>query len=179
MIYALHELQHAATAPPALLGGNQPAALHQPPSPRLSAQQQPRCRRFRVAGPRRAAATKAEFGLDHTVIDGEAVAVSEEIVAERPFAGCCAKRATPINHPKVLLVAPLSGHHATLLRDTVRTILARPTSISPTGSTHAWYRWPRAISISRTTWPTYGSSCAAGFDLSRDFSLPADFVPVL
>ena len=41
----------------------------------------------------------------------------------------------------MLVVAPLSGHHATLLRDTVRDAAAATTrSTSPTGSTRAWCR---------------------------------------
>lgn len=67
---------------------------------------------------------KPSFGLAHTLIDGREVAVSEQIVAEKPF--CQLRhfqRATPHNDPRVLLVAPMSGHHATLLRDTVRALL--------------------------------------------------------
>jgi len=39
--------------------------------------------------------------------------------------------------PKVLVVAPLSGHHATLLRDTVRTLLRDHDVYITTGSTRA------------------------------------------
>ena len=68
--------------------------------------------------------------------------------------------------PVVLVVAPLSGHHATLLRDTVRTLLsahdvyATTRSTSPTGSTRAWCRWPKARSRWTPTWVTCASSCA-------------------
>ena len=52
--------------------------------------------------------------------------VREETVLERPF--CRLLRFTPLSvasgvRPRVLVVAPLSGHHATLLRDTVRSLL--------------------------------------------------------
>ena len=40
----------------------------------------------------------------------------------------------------MLVVAPMSGHFATLLRDTVRTLLATTTSTSPTGTTCATSR---------------------------------------
>jgi poly(3-hydroxybutyrate) depolymerase len=46
-----------------------------------------------------------------------------EVVLERPFCRLVHfKQATP-KDKKVLVVAPLSGHHATLLRDTVRSLL--------------------------------------------------------
>jgi len=45
-------------------------------------------------------------------------------VLEKPFCRLLRfERATPCTHPVVLVVAPLSGHHATLLRDTVRSML--------------------------------------------------------
>ena len=45
-------------------------------------------------------------------------------MAEKPFCRLLRfRRETTLDHPKVLLVAPLSGHHATLLRDTVRAML--------------------------------------------------------
>lgn len=50
-----------------------------------------------------------------------------EVALEKPFCRLLHFRpATPRARevPKVLVVAPLSGHHATLLRDTVRTLLA-------------------------------------------------------
>ena len=47
-----------------------------------------------------------------------------EVVQAKPFCHLTHfKKQTP-GGPKVLLVAPLSGHHATLLRDTVRSLLA-------------------------------------------------------
>jgi poly(3-hydroxybutyrate) depolymerase len=67
---------------------------------------------------------KPEFGLNATVVDGVSVAISEQVVLEKPF--CELRRFvrdTKRVDPKVLLVAPLSGHYATLLRDTVRALL--------------------------------------------------------
>jgi poly(3-hydroxybutyrate) depolymerase len=64
------------------------------------------------------------FGIGETVLDGERVAVTEQAVARTPFATLLrfAKAAAP-EQPKVLLVAPMSGHFATLLRATVVTML--------------------------------------------------------
>lgn len=67
---------------------------------------------------------KPEFGLHETVIAGKAVAVSEEIIAHKDFGDLLHfKRDCKRNDPKVLLVAPLSGHYATLLRGTVAGLL--------------------------------------------------------
>ena len=75
---------------------------------------------------------KPEFGIKSVQVDGVDVAVQEQIVIEKPFCRLIRfKRYTddPValadmkTHPIVLLVAPLSAHHSTLLRDTVRSLL--------------------------------------------------------
>lgn len=67
---------------------------------------------------------KPIFGLRTTRIGGESVAVEEEIVLTKPFCRLLHfKRATENADPRVLLVAPMSGHHATLLRGTVEAML--------------------------------------------------------
>lgn len=64
------------------------------------------------------------WAIDSIVVDGETLAVDEEAVHSTPFA-TLTRFSTPrsASQPKVLLVAPMSGHFATLLRDTVRTML--------------------------------------------------------
>jgi len=67
---------------------------------------------------------KPEFGHRTTRIDGKDVAVTERIVARRPF--CQLKqfaRDARRDDPRLLMVAPLSGHYATLLRGTVEAML--------------------------------------------------------
>jgi poly(3-hydroxybutyrate) depolymerase len=67
---------------------------------------------------------KPSFGLNITKIGGEAVAITEEIIASKPFCNLLHfKRETETNDPKMLIVAPISGHHATLLRGTVEALL--------------------------------------------------------
>jgi poly(3-hydroxybutyrate) depolymerase len=65
--------------------------------------------------------------IDSVEVGGLAVAVREEVVLRTPFATLLRfrKAHTPGSapQPKVLIVAPMSGHFATLLRDTVRTVL--------------------------------------------------------
>ncbi len=73
---------------------------------------------------------KPAFGLEETTLDGPTgavVPVREKVVASKPFCRLLHfERELPAGRardPKVLVVAPLSGHHATLLRDTVRQLL--------------------------------------------------------
>jgi poly(3-hydroxybutyrate) depolymerase len=64
------------------------------------------------------------FGIVSTQIDGQEVPVREEVILATPF-GTLLRFAkdVPARQPKVLLVAPMSGHFATLLRATVVTML--------------------------------------------------------
>lgn len=67
---------------------------------------------------------RPEFGLPVTHIDGHAVEVIEEDVIQKPFCNLLHfKRRIKRNDPKVLIVAPISGHFATLLRGTVEALL--------------------------------------------------------
>src|SRR5215207_10198212 len=66
---------------------------------------------------------KPAFGLDHTIVGGQRVAVTERVVWERPFGRVIsfdrALTGEQPRQPKLLMVAPMSGHYATLLRGTV------------------------------------------------------------
>ena len=75
---------------------------------------------------------KPEFGIPSVDIHGSEVAVREVIEVDKPFCDLlhfktfCDNAATLKTLealPAVLIVAPLSGHYATLLRDTVKTML--------------------------------------------------------
>ncbi len=70
---------------------------------------------------------KPIFGLDTTVVDGVTHDVLEEVVWARPFCSLLHfVRPTVPDHerqPKLLIVAPMSGHYATLLRGTVEAFL--------------------------------------------------------
>ncbi|MBZ3693871.1 polyhydroxyalkanoate depolymerase [Phyllobacterium calauticae] len=70
---------------------------------------------------------KPVFNLPTTVVDGEEVEIREKIVWSKPFCNVIhfkralsSKRAAD---PKILVVAPMSGHYATLLRGTVEALL--------------------------------------------------------
>jgi poly(3-hydroxybutyrate) depolymerase len=75
---------------------------------------------------------KPEFGLRTIDVDGVEVAIHERVEVNKPF--CELRRFKRFTddlatldkikgQPAVLIVAPLSGHYATLLRDTVKTML--------------------------------------------------------
>jgi poly(3-hydroxybutyrate) depolymerase len=75
---------------------------------------------------------KPEFGIRTVDVEGVAVAIHERVEITKPF--CELRRFKRFSddpatldrlkgHPAVLVVAPLSGHYATLLRDTVHTML--------------------------------------------------------
>ncbi|HEX6705919.1 MAG TPA: polyhydroxyalkanoate depolymerase [Albitalea sp.] len=65
------------------------------------------------------------WGIAEAMVDGVPVAVAEEEVRVTPFGTLRRfRKRTAAPGPRVLLVAPMSGHFATLLRDTARTMLA-------------------------------------------------------
>ncbi|UDL87394.1 polyhydroxyalkanoate depolymerase [Mesorhizobium sp. PAMC28654] len=71
--------------------------------------------------------SKPSFGLTQTVVDWKSVDVTEKTVWSRPFCNVVRfERSIPEGHrpdPKLLIVAPMSGHYATLLRGTVEAML--------------------------------------------------------
>ena len=67
---------------------------------------------------------KPGFELYETVVDGETVRVTEAIEARKPFGQLKHfKHKGAKDAPKLLIVAPMSGHYATLLRGTVERML--------------------------------------------------------
>jgi poly(3-hydroxybutyrate) depolymerase len=76
---------------------------------------------------------KPAFGIQTVPVDGDDVVIHESVEIDKPF--CELRRFKRFSddpstlakmkaQPPVLVVAPLSGHYATLLRDTVRSLLA-------------------------------------------------------
>jgi len=68
---------------------------------------------------------RPHFGITETTSGNATVKVREEAVLSLPFGDLLhfAKDEVLVPQPKILVVAPLSGHFATLLRDTVATLL--------------------------------------------------------
>ena len=127
MLYAIHEMQHAMLAPWVNLAEASMRLYTNPLSPFS----------YFPVSPRMAAGSelmlrltqrykKPLWQIEDVLLGGKTVAVSAVPVLEKPFCHLIHfQRAlkTRRQDPKILLVAPLSGHHATLLRDTVRTML--------------------------------------------------------
>ena len=68
--------------------------------------------------------TRPPYGIDKVKVGNREVAVTEEAVMSTPFGTLLRfKKDVEMAQPRVLVVAPLSGHFATLLRSLVKTML--------------------------------------------------------
>jgi len=125
MLYAFHEMQKSLGAPMRFMAemgmtwaqsdGNPWKDL--PPNDFLAASSELTIRLTKEY-------PKLPFGIHTISVDGHTHAIEETVVAEKPF--CQLRRFSKVGasgEPRILLVAPLSGHHATLLRDTVRSLV--------------------------------------------------------
>ena len=134
MLYQLYETQRALMAPFSEFASataklyNHPLSpfTHTPMAQRVSAG-------FDLVHRLAKEYEKPQFDIRSATVDGVQVAVQEQVAIEKPFCRLLRfKRFTdnPIalgdmkNQPVVLIVAPLSGHHSTLLRDTVKSLLS-------------------------------------------------------
>jgi len=127
MLYQLHEFNHAAIAPMRMVAQTMGAVLSNPFLP-VSYTNTARTIAASAAVFERLTRhyPKPDFGLPTTTVDGREVAVTEEISLSLPFCDLIHFKREGVpegTHPKMLLVAPLSGHYATLLRGTVEGLL--------------------------------------------------------
>lgn len=125
MLYHLHELQHTLLTPARIQAELTRTVFQSPWNPwsytqigrTIAATAELMERNTRRFG-------KPDFGLSTTMIDGKEIDVVEKVVVEKPFARLLNfHRRIRRKDPKVLIVAPLSGHYATLLRGTVEALL--------------------------------------------------------
>src|SRR5271156_2107693 len=71
--------------------------------------------------------TRPSYGIDKVQVGNRELEVKEEVVYSTPFGSLLRfKKVDAPEQPKLLLVAPMSGHFATLLRGTVKTLLQDP-----------------------------------------------------
>ncbi|WCT77226.1 polyhydroxyalkanoate depolymerase [Novosphingobium humi] len=70
---------------------------------------------------------KPSFDIETVTVDGVSHSVTEAIVQHRPFGNLLrfSHDGLPADAPKLLIVAPMSGHYATLLRGTVARMMER------------------------------------------------------
>ena len=125
MLYQTYELQRSMLAGAGAMAQMGADLLHNPANPfSYLAGSSEAASALEVFAHAAAARGKPAFGLDHTIVDGRQVAVREEVVLRRPF-GQLKRfvREGVEGGPKLLIVAPMSGHYATLLRGTVERML--------------------------------------------------------
>ena len=129
MLYHLYELNHAALSPARAAADACRLFFRNPLNP---ASHTPLGRSAAAAAEVFERATrryrKPAWGIGTTKVDGREVAVSERTLVTKPFCDLVYfERDLSLRRrrrdPKLLLVAPMSGHFATLLRGTVRDIL--------------------------------------------------------
>jgi poly(3-hydroxybutyrate) depolymerase len=125
MLYALHEFQKSISAPLVawidanhrLFSNPYSPLAYTPVSRHVAASSELLTRLMRSYH-------KPGWNIPQVEVDGRQVLVSIEPVVVKPFCHLLHfRKAMQEPGPTVLVVAPLSGHHATLLRDTVRTLL--------------------------------------------------------
>ena len=64
------------------------------------------------------------YGIDRVLVGNQELEVTEEVIFATPFGSLLHfKKENAPEQPRLLLVAPMSGHFATLLRGTVKTLL--------------------------------------------------------
>lgn len=125
MLYQLYEMQHAMLTPLRLSAEMTKACFENPWNPlshtqlgkNIAASSTMFERLTRRFG-------QPEWMIADTVIDGKSVDVVPVTIVEKPFCRLTRfKRSTRRKDPQVLVVAPISGHFATLLRGTVQALL--------------------------------------------------------
>ncbi len=125
MLYQIHELQHALLTPARLMAETAQMVFSNPWNP-LS--HTPLGKTLAASGELFERVTRRfgrpEWMLGNTEINGKEVVVKPEMVVEKPFCTLTHfKRDIKRKDPRVLIVAPMSGHYATLLRGTVKALL--------------------------------------------------------
>jgi poly(3-hydroxybutyrate) depolymerase len=125
VLYTAYELQRRLSAPARTTSALTARAIKGLPRP-LGALPGPRLLRAtaEVVANARPTHERPAWGIDEVEIDGRPVPVVERPLLSTPFATLL-HFATPslTDRPRVLVVGPMSGHFATLLRPTVRTLL--------------------------------------------------------
>ena len=127
-LYMWYEATHALLGPARALAGSTKLFYNNPANP-LSQSPFGRgvaaaCEMFERTTRRYG---KPEFGYGSVNVNGVQTEIVEDVLLSKPFCNLVNFRkmspGRPLNQPKILMVAPMSGHYATLLRGTVETFL--------------------------------------------------------
>ena len=132
MLYHFYELNHALLGPARLTAGACKTLFRFPFNPAvdsyLARSAAAACEVMERTTKRYG---KPDFEIKETVVDGVAVPITEEVVWRKPFCRLLhfrkdfPKGVVPKRQTAIVIVAPMSGHYATLLRGTVDTMLPR------------------------------------------------------
>src|SRR5689334_17877336 len=130
MLYDAYEVQRSLLAGASTLANLGADWLNNPANPLHYSQMGPiMASALDVFAHASASRGKPAFDITQAVVEGEEVEVVEEVVLRKPFGQLKRFRRVPANgkeitgQPRLLLVAPMSGHYATLLRGTVERLL--------------------------------------------------------
>lgn len=67
---------------------------------------------------------KPQWGITQTEVAGKTCGIAPRVIAKKPFCELVHfEKTAHVKQPKMLVVAPMSGHYATLLRDTIEGLL--------------------------------------------------------
>lgn len=127
-LYMWYEATHALLGPARALAGSTKLFYKNPANPLshspLGRSVAAACEMFERTTRRYG---KPEFGYGTVSVNGVQTEVVEDVLCSKPFCNLVHFRkksaGRPLNQPKILMVAPMSGHYATLLRGTVETFL--------------------------------------------------------
>jgi poly(3-hydroxybutyrate) depolymerase len=125
MLYDAYEMQRSLLAGASTLANLGADWLNNPANPLSYSQMGPiMASALDVFAHASALRGKPEFGIETVRVAGKEVAVTEEIVLRKPFGQLKRFRREGMEGgPRLLIVAPMSGHYATLLRGTVERML--------------------------------------------------------
>ncbi|HZB21473.1 MAG TPA: polyhydroxyalkanoate depolymerase [Blastococcus sp.] len=125
MLYSTYQLHRRLGRPVRAASGLTARALHALPAPAASL---PPVRQLRAAcdivARARPTHYRPDWGIEAVDVDGRLAEVVQQPVTTTPFATLLHfAKPTVAQQPRVLVVGPMSGHFATLLRPTIRTLL--------------------------------------------------------
>jgi poly(3-hydroxybutyrate) depolymerase len=124
MLYDAYQAYRDAVAPIQLAAAAASRQLSKPALPAAATLVRGAAAALEIFSHARLSHQRPAFGIRQVVVAGRDSTVAEEVVAARPFCQLLHFRKDTVrDEPRVLVVAPLSGHFPTLVRGTVVTLL--------------------------------------------------------
>lgn len=125
MLYSFYEIQRRAFAPMRMMIDQGQHFFSNPMNPAsYTASGKALAAAFDVIETSTRPYGKPSFGIESTLVNGKEVAIEETMAMRMPFGQLKRfKRLAKTSDPRLLIVAPMSGHYATLLRGTVEEMI--------------------------------------------------------